>query len=54
MNEQIARAMIGHLFTGFLDEKKEEEALPDVTLLNATLKQLLLQPGRGQALRLPL
>jgi hypothetical protein len=41
INEQIAGAMIGHLFTGFLEEKKEE-ALPDVTLLNATLKQMLL------------
>lgn len=39
VNEQIARAMIGHLFTGFLEEKQAGE-LPDVTLLNATLKQL--------------
>jgi hopanoid biosynthesis associated RND transporter like protein HpnN len=38
VNEQIAQTMIGHLFTGFLEEKSEE--LPDVTLLNATLKQL--------------
>ncbi|MCX5893746.1 MAG: MMPL family transporter, partial [Deltaproteobacteria bacterium] len=42
VNDQIARAMIGQLFTGFLDDQKAEETLPDVTLLNATLKQLLL------------
>jgi hopanoid biosynthesis associated RND transporter like protein HpnN len=42
VNNQIARAMIGQVFTGFLDDKPAEEALPDVTLLNATLKQLLL------------
>ncbi len=46
VNEQIAGAMIGHLFTGFLEDKKEE-ALPDVTLLNATLKQLLLSLEGG-------
>jgi len=48
VNEQIARAMIGHLFTGFLEDKKEEETLPDVTLLNASLKQLLFSLEGGQ------
>ncbi len=38
VNGQIAQAMIGHLFTGFLEEKTAE--VPDVSLLNATLKQL--------------
>ncbi len=38
VNGQIAQAMIGHLFTGFLEEKTGE--LPDVSLLNATLRQL--------------
>jgi hopanoid biosynthesis associated RND transporter like protein HpnN len=38
VNEQMAQTMIGHLFTGFLEEKTQE--LPDVSLLNATLKQL--------------
>ncbi len=38
VNEQIAQAMIGHLFTGFLEEKSA--GLPDVSLLNATLRQL--------------
>jgi uncharacterized protein len=40
VNEQMAGAMIGHLFTGFLGDQKKE-ALPDVTLLNGSLKQLL-------------
>jgi hopanoid biosynthesis associated RND transporter like protein HpnN len=42
INEQMAKVMIGHVFTGFLDEKPAGDALPDVTLLNASLKQLLL------------
>ncbi len=42
VNDQIANAMIGQLFTGFLEDRKDTEALPDVTLLNANLKQLLL------------
>ena len=41
VNGQIAQAMIGHVFTGFLEEGKKE-ALPDVSLLNATLRQLEL------------
>ncbi len=41
VNNQIAQAMIGQVFTGFLEEEKKEE-LPDVTLLNATLRQLEL------------
>jgi hopanoid biosynthesis associated RND transporter like protein HpnN len=40
INAEITRAMIGHLFTEFLDEKKTEEKLPDLTFLNATLRQL--------------
>ena len=39
INRQIAQATIQNLFTGFLAVKKKE-ALPDVTLLNATLRQL--------------
>ncbi len=48
VNEQIARAMIGHLFTGFLEEQQDEKALPDVTLLNASLKQLLFSLEGGK------
>ncbi|HEY9073402.1 MAG TPA: MMPL family transporter, partial [Desulfobaccales bacterium] len=48
VNEQITKAMIGRLFTGFLDDKQEAEALPDVTLLNSTLKQLLLNLEVGK------
>jgi hopanoid biosynthesis associated RND transporter like protein HpnN len=39
VNQEITRSMIGHLFTGFL-EKEDKENLPDLSLLNATLRQL--------------
>lgn len=41
VNQEITRAMIGEVFTKFLEEK-EEEPIPDLSLLNATLKQLQL------------
>ncbi len=47
VNEEITRAMIGHLFTDFLKSDKEEEKLPDLSLLNASLKQLSLQLEKG-------
>jgi len=40
VNDQMARAMIGELFTGFLGEKEKKE-LPDVSLLNASLRGLV-------------
>ena len=40
VNDRIARAMIGELFTGFLAEKKKTE-LPDMSLLNTSLRGLL-------------
>ena len=40
VNDQMARAMIGEVFTGFLGEK-EKKALPDVSLLNASLRGLV-------------
>jgi hopanoid biosynthesis associated RND transporter like protein HpnN len=39
VNDQMARAMIGEVFTGFLGEK-EKKALPDVSLLNGSLRGL--------------
>ena len=39
VNAQIAQAMIGQVFTGFLAEKPPQ-ALPDVSLLNASLSSL--------------
>jgi hopanoid biosynthesis associated RND transporter like protein HpnN len=39
VNDQIARTMIGELFTGFLTEKNQKE-LPDLSLLNASLQGL--------------
>jgi hopanoid biosynthesis associated RND transporter like protein HpnN len=41
LNEQIAQALITNIFTGFIAEKKAP-GLPDVSLLNTTLKQLQL------------
>lgn len=38
VNEEITRSMLGQLFTDFLQEEKEEK-LPDLGLLNATLRQ---------------
>jgi hopanoid biosynthesis associated RND transporter like protein HpnN len=43
VNEEITRSLIGHLFTGFLEEDGEGKTLPDLSLLNATLKELHLQ-----------
>jgi len=48
VNEEITRSMIGHLFTDFLTEDKGEEKLPDLSLLNASLKQLSQQLEGGQ------
>jgi len=39
VNDQMARAMIGEVFTGFLTEKDKKE-LPDLSLLNASLQGL--------------
>ncbi len=39
VNDQIARAMIGEVFTGFLTEKAKPD-LPDLSLLNASLRGL--------------
>ncbi len=39
VNDRIARAMIGELFTGFLADKAKPE-LPDLSLLNASLRGL--------------
>ena len=53
INEQIARAMIGNVFTGFLDEGQKQE-LPDVSLLNASLKQLHLSLSEARPYASPL
>lgn len=52
VNEQIARAMIGQVFTGFLEEG-EKQAFPDVSLLNATLMQLKLSLEGNHPYRSP-
>jgi hopanoid biosynthesis associated RND transporter like protein HpnN len=48
INEEITRSMIGHLFTDFLGENQGEEKLPDLTFLNATLRQMQQQLTGGQ------
>ncbi|MDD5642414.1 MAG: MMPL family transporter, partial [Syntrophales bacterium] len=40
VNEELTRTMVGHLFTGFLQEEQKKEKVPDLGLLQATLKQL--------------
>jgi uncharacterized protein len=50
VNEEITRAMIGHLFTPFLEED-DEVAIPDLAFLNATLKQLHASLAEGQPYR---
>ena len=48
INEQMARLMIKAAFTDFLEEQPHQE-LPDVSLLNNSLKQLLLSLQRRAA-----
>jgi len=43
VNEEITQSMIGHLFTDFLHTGQDKEKLPDLSLLNASLKQLASQ-----------
>ena len=47
INEQMTRLMIKNVFTDFLNEQPHQE-LPDVSLLNNSLKQLLLSLKEGQ------
>ncbi len=54
VNEEITRTMIGELFTGYLEDKPDREKLPDLSLLNATLKQLYLQLQDGVPYQSPL
>jgi uncharacterized protein len=54
VNQEITRSLIGELFTSWLDEKKEEEPIPDLSLLNATLKQLDLRLAGEKSYTSPL
>ncbi|MGA9458296.1 MAG: MMPL family transporter [Desulfobaccales bacterium] len=53
VNEQMTRAMIGNLFTGFLTEAKGPEQ-PNLDLLNASLKELRLSLKGNHAYVSPL
>ncbi|MEW6658692.1 MAG: MMPL family transporter [Thermodesulfobacteriota bacterium] len=48
INEAITRSMIGHLFTDFLEEEKAEDKLPDLSFLNASLRQINRQLAGDQ------
>lgn len=54
VNEEITRAMLGHLFTGFLQEEPEKEKIPDLGLLQASLEQLEISLKGGEAFASPL
>ncbi|MFA5110475.1 MAG: MMPL family transporter [Desulfobaccales bacterium] len=54
VNEEFARTMVGHLFTGFLQEDKKKEKIPDLGLLQATLKQLEISLTGGETYISPL
>jgi hypothetical protein len=53
VNEEITRAMLGELFTPFLKEPEEPAKIPDLALLNATLKELNLSLAEGRPYRSP-
>ncbi len=53
VNEEITRAMLGEIFTPFLKEKEEPAKIPDLGLLDATLKQLYLSLAEGRPYRTP-
>ncbi len=48
INEQMTRLMVKNVFTDFLNEQPHQE-LPDVSLLNNSLKQLLLSLKEGRS-----
>jgi uncharacterized protein len=54
VNDELTRTMLGHLFTGFLEEKKQGESLPDLGLLQASLKQLEISLAGGSSFTSPL
>ena len=54
VNEEITRAMLGHLFTGFLQEEQEKEKIPDLGLLQASLEQLEISLNGGKDFASPL
>jgi hypothetical protein len=54
VNEEITRAMLGHLFTGFLQEGPDKEKIPDLGLLQACLEQLEISLKGGEDFTSPL
>uniref|UniRef100_A0A7C3Z2N8 Membrane transport protein MMPL domain-containing protein n=1 Tax=Desulfobacca acetoxidans TaxID=60893 RepID=A0A7C3Z2N8_9BACT len=54
VNEEMTSAMLGHLFTGFLEEKQEKEKIPDLGLLRDCLRQMEISLAGGSAFTSPL
>ncbi len=54
VNEELTRAMLGHLFTGFLQEEPGKEKIPDIGLLQTSLKQLEISLNGGDTFASPL
>ncbi|MFW6122942.1 MAG: MMPL family transporter [Thermodesulfobacteriota bacterium] len=40
VNQELTGALVEELFVGFLDKDQEEDKIPDLSLLNATLREL--------------
>jgi uncharacterized protein len=40
VNQEVTRSLVGHLFTGFLEEDTQQEKPPDLSLLPALLQQM--------------
>ncbi|MFW6127380.1 MAG: MMPL family transporter [Thermodesulfobacteriota bacterium] len=40
VNQELTGALVEELFIGFLEEDREEDKIPDLSLLNATLREL--------------
>lgn len=54
VNEEITRAAIGEIFTGFLEEKPEKEKIPNLGFLQATLREMDLALSGDRAYTSPL
>jgi hopanoid biosynthesis associated RND transporter like protein HpnN len=40
VNKEITQALIGHVFTGFLEDEQKKKTIPDLGFLQATLRQM--------------
>lgn len=54
VNREFTGSLLGELFVGFLEEKPDQEKIPDLSLLLATLRQLKQSLAGDQAFTSPL